>query len=167
MRVSLIAALADNGVIGRENRLPWRLSADLQRFKRLTMGKPVVMGRKTWESIGKPLPGRSNIVVTRDAGFGAEGCIVVHGIEQALDAAGDCDEVMVMGGANLYRQMLPRADRLYLTQVRADVEGDTRFPPFDADEWVEVHRESHRADEKNQYDYDFIVLDRRRPSHRA
>jgi len=167
MRVSLIAALADNGVIGRENRLPWRLSADLQRFKRLTMGKPVVMGRKTWESIGKPLPGRSNIVVTRDAGFGAEGCIVVHGIEQALDAAGDCDEVMVMGGANLYRQMLPRADRLYLTQVRADVEGDTRFPPFDTDEWVEVHRESHRADEKNQYDYDFIVLDRRRPSHRA
>jgi len=167
MRVSLIAALAANGVIGRENRLPWRLSADLQRFKRLTMGKPVVMGRKTWESIGKPLPGRSNIVVTRDRGFSAEGCIVVHAIEQALDAAGDCDEVMVMGGADLYRQMLPRADRLYLTRVKADVEGDTRFPPFETKEWVEVQRESHCADEKNQYDYDFVVLDRCRASHRA
>jgi len=163
MRISLIAAVASNGVIGRENRLPWRLPADLQRFKHLTMGKPIVMGRRTWESIGRPLPGRHNIVVTRDAGFRGEGCTVVHGIEQALEAAGDCAELMVMGGANLYAQLLPRADRLYLTRVQADIEGDTKFPSLDPGQWVEIERESHRADERNQYDYDFVVLERRRP----
>ena len=163
MRVSLIAAVASNGVIGRENRLPWRLPADLQHFKRLTMGKPIIMGRRTWESIGRPLPGRRNIVLTRDAGFHAEGCTVVHSVEQALGAVGDCGEVMIMGGANLYAQMLPWADRLYLTQVKADIEGDTRFPAFDADQWVEVQRESHRADAINQHDYDFVVLERREP----
>jgi dihydrofolate reductase len=163
MRVSLIAAVADNRVIGCDNRLPWRLSADLQHFKRLTMGKPVIMGRKTWESIGKPLPGRLNIVVTRDTGFQNTRCVVVHSIEQALHAAAGADEVMCIGGAELYAQVLPGADRLYLTEVRAEVEGNAWFPDVNWKDWVEVEREPHRADERNQYDYDFVVLDRRQP----
>jgi dihydrofolate reductase len=161
VRIALIAALADNRVIGYKNRLPWRLSADLQHFKRVTMGKPVVMGRKTWESIGRPLPGRTNIVVTRDTGLRAEGCVVVHSVQQALEVAAGADEVMVMGGADLYAQVLPRADRLYLTEVAADVEGDVRFPDIDPNDWVEVQRERHPADENNEYDYTFVVLDRR------
>lgn len=161
MRVSLIAAMARNRVIGRDNQLPWRLSADLQHFKSLTMGKPIVMGRKTYDSIGKPLPGRTNIVVTRDRDFAAEGCVVTHGIEAALQAAAGHDEVMVMGGANLYEQLLPRADRLYLTEVRADVEGDAWFPLFDPADWRERERQAHQADEKNEYDYDFVVLERK------
>jgi dihydrofolate reductase len=161
MHISLIAALARNRVIGRDNQLPWRLSADLRRFKALTMGKPIVMGRKTYESIGKPLPGRTNIIVSRDSSYSAEGCCVVHSIDDALLAAGDSDEVMIMGGANLYSQLLPRADRLYLTEVQADVSGDTWFPEFDEMQWQELERESHQADEKNEFDYDFVVLARR------
>ena len=161
MRISLIVALARNRVIGRDNQLPWRLSADLQHFKRLTMGKPIVMGRKTCESIGKPLPGRTNIVVTRNSSFSAEGCRVVHSIDEALVAAGGADEVMIMGGENLYSQLLPRADRLYLTEVQAEVSGDAWFPEFDATQWQELERESHRADENNEFDYDFVVLARR------
>ena len=161
MRISLIVALARNRVIGRDNQLPWRLSADLQHFKGLTMGKPIVMGRKTHESIGRPLPGRANIVVTRDSGFSAEGCRVVHSIDEALVAAGDVDEVMIMGGENLYSQLLPRADRLYLTEVQAEVSGDAWFPEFDETQWQELERESHRADENNEFDYDFVVLARR------
>ena len=161
MRISLIVALARNRVIGRDNQLPWRLSADLQHFKRLTMGKPIVMGRKTCESIGKPLPGRTNIVVTRDSSFSAGGCCVVHSIDEALVAAGDVDEVMIMGGENLYSQLLPRADRLYLTEVQAEVSGDAWFPELDQTQWQELERESHRADENNEFDYDFVVLARR------
>ena len=161
MRISLIVALARNRVIGRDNQLPWRLSADLQHFKGLTMGKPIVMGRKTYESIGRPLPGRTNIVVTRDSSFSAEGCRVVHSIDEALVAAGGADEVMIMGGENLYSQLLPRADRLYLTEVQAEVSGDAWFPEFDQTQWQELERESHRADEKNEFDYDFVVLTRR------
>jgi len=161
MRISLIVALARNRVIGRDNQLPWRLSADLQHFKGLTMGKPIVMGRKTYESIGRPLPGRTNIVVTRDSSFSAAGCRVVHSIDEALVAAGGADEVMIMGGENLYSQLLPRADRLYLTEVQADVSGDAWFPEFDQTQWQELERESHRADEKNEFDYDFVVLTRR------
>lgn len=161
MRISLIVALARNRVIGRDNQLPWRLSADLQHFKGLTMGKPIVMGRKTCESIGKPLPGRTNIVVTRNSSFSAEGCRVVHSIDEALVAAGGADEVMIMGGENLYSQLLPRADRLYLTEVQAEVSGDAWFPELDQTQWQELERESHRADENNEFDYDFVVLARR------
>jgi dihydrofolate reductase len=161
MRVSLIAALADNGVIGRDNQLPWRLRADLQHFKRLTMGRPIVMGRRTWESIGRPLPGRTNIVITRDTAFRAEGGVVAHSIEQALEAAGDCDELFIIGGAELYAQTLPLADRLYLTRVKAEVPGDALFPPLTPGEWREVGRESHGADENNEYACEFVVLDRR------
>ena len=159
-RIALIAAMAENRVIGRENRLPWRLSADLRRFKALTMGKPVIMGRKTYESIGKPLPGRSNIVVTRDRGYRAQGCRVVHSLEQALEAAAGHAEVMVIGGAELYRHSLERAERIYLTLVKAEVDGDALFPDIEPQQWRELERESHRADEKNEFDYDFITLQR-------
>jgi len=160
MRLSLIAALARNRVIGRDNHLPWRLSADLKHFKSLTMGKPIIMGRKTFESIGKPLPGRTNIVLTRDPDFQAQGCVVVHGIDEALRAGADHEEVMVMGGADLYRQCLPRADRLYLTEVKAEVSGDAWFPRIEVADWIETERVSYRADDKNDYDYDFVVMDR-------
>ena len=160
MRIALIAALAENRVIGRDKQLPWHISADLKHFKALTMGKPIVMGRKTWESIGRPLPGRKNIVITRDTAYQAEGCQVVHSIEQALDAAAGSDELMIIGGAGLYQQTLGLADRLYLTRVRAEVDGDTWFPEIDLQQWHEVACESHRADENNEHDYDFIILDR-------
>ncbi|HHJ18122.1 MAG TPA: type 3 dihydrofolate reductase [Gammaproteobacteria bacterium] len=160
MRVALIAALAENRVIGRDNQLPWRVPADLKHFKALTMGKPIIMGRKTWESIGRPLPGRDNIVVTRDAGYRAEGCKVVHSVAEALQAAGDAGEAMIIGGANLYEQTLDVADRLYLTQIRAEVEGDARFPVIDMQAWREIERESHPADERNEFAYDFVVLER-------
>ena len=161
MRVALIAALAENRIIGRDNQLPWRVPADLQHFKALTMGKPIIMGRKTWESIGRPLPGRDNIVVTRDTGYQAEGCKVVHSVAQALQVAAGAEEAMIIGGANLYEQTLDAADRLYLTQIRAEVEGDARFPDIDMQAWREVERESHPADERNEYAYDFVVLERR------
>jgi dihydrofolate reductase len=152
--------MAENRVIGRENRLPWRLSADLRRFKSLTMGKPVIMGRKTYESIGKPLPGRSNILDTRDRDYRAQGCRVVHSLEQALEAAAGHDEVMVIGGAQLYRQTLDRAERMYLTLVKTELDGDALFPQIEMRHWRELERESHRADEKNEYDYDFVTLER-------
>ncbi len=162
MAIALIAAMAENHVIGRDNQLPWRLSADLQHFRALTMGKPIVMGRKTRESIGRPLPGRHNIVITRDPDYRAEGYTVVHSIDAALEAAGHEHEVMIMGGAELYRQTIDQAGRLYLTLVKTRVEGDVRFPEIDATQWRETERVSAVADERNEYDYDFIVMERSR-----
>jgi len=159
--VSLIVAMAQNGLIGRDNRLPWRLPADLIHFKSVTMGKPMVMGRKTWESLPGLLPGRRHIVITRDKAYRAEACTVVHSLDEALSAAGEVPEVMVVGGGTIYEEMLPRAERLYLTLVDAEVEGDTRFPEIDWTAWREVSRESHPADERNQYPYTFLVLERR------
>jgi len=161
MRLALIAALARNRVIGRDNQLPWRLSADLKHFKALTLGKPLLMGRKTFLSIGRPLPGRTNIVLTRDRDFRAAGCVVVHSIDAALQAVDGADEIMVMGGAELYRQLLARTDRLYLTEVHAGEVDDTWFPEFDRDDWIETRREAHPADERNDHDYAFVVLDRK------
>ena len=160
MRISLIVAMAENRVIGRDNQLPWRIPADLKHFKALTMGKPIIMGRKTYESIGRPLPGRDNIVITGDPSYRAEGCQVVHTLEEALRSAGGAEEAMIIGGATLYRQTLKDADRLYLTLVKAQPEGDTWFPKIEPQEWREIRREVHRADESNEYDYDFVVLDR-------
>lgn len=159
--LSLIAAMSDNRVIGRDNRLPWHLPADLARFKRLTMGKPIVMGRLTWESLPGLLPHRTHIVVTRDADYAAEGALVAGSIDGALRLAADADEIMVVGGANLYAQTLPRATRLYLTLVHAEVAGDTCFPAFDEADWREVSREAHAADERNPYAYSFVMLERR------
>jgi dihydrofolate reductase len=134
-RLTLIAAVARNGVIGQDNALPWRLPEDLKRFKALTMGHPIVMGRKTWESLGRPLPGRNNIVITRDKNYRAEGASVVHTIDEALVAAQDATEVFVIGGAEIYTITLPRADCLQLTELDADVDGDVRFPTFDRAQW--------------------------------
>lgn len=158
--LSLIVAVADNGVIGNGNRLPWRLPEDMRWFRRQTTGKPVLMGRKTYESIGRPLPDRTNIVVTRDPGFRAEGCIVAPDLESGLAAAADADEVMVMGGADIYAQLLPRADRLYLTEVHANPEGDACFPPFDRSDWREQERTDHPADKDHPHAYSFVVLTR-------
>ncbi len=163
MRVSIIVAVASNGVIGRDGDLPWRLSADLKRFKRLTMGHHLVMGRRTFASIGRPLPGRTTVVVTRDPSWTAEGVEVAHGLEAAIELArraGD-DEVFLSGGSSVYREGLQWADRIYLTEVHADVTGDTRFPPWDRSEWQEVEREDRPAEEKSPLPHSFVVLDRR------
>lgn len=160
MLVSLVVAMSENRVIGRDNDLPWRLPADLAHFKRLTLGKPIIMGRKTYESIGRPLPGRQNIVLTRDKSFQAPGCDICLGLDEAMAVAGNVDEVMIIGGAALYETLLARADRIYLTEVHADIEGDTWFPELDSADWKEVSRELHAADERNNLDYSFVTLDR-------
>ena len=166
MKISLIAAVADNAVIGCQNRLPWHLPEDLQYFKRVTMGKPIVMGRKTWESIGRPLPGRTNIVITRRPDYAAEGARVVGSLEEAVSLAEDIalidgtDELLVIGGAEIYKAALPLASRLYLTEVQADVPGDAYLPAVDWAQWREVSRESFAAGETNPYDYSFVVYER-------
>jgi dihydrofolate reductase len=159
-QISIIAAMADNRVIGRDNALPWRLPADLQHFKALTIGKPIVMGRKTWESLPGLLPDRPHIVVTNNPAYGADGCTVVNSLDAALDAAGEVPEIMVVGGALLYQQALPLAQLIYLTLVHTVVEGDTLFPEFDMDMWHELERVQHPSDENNPYPYTFITLQR-------
>lgn len=161
MKIAIIVAMDQQSLIGKNNDLPWKLSADLQYFRRVTMGKPIIMGRNTHESIGRPLPGRLNIIVTKNKDYAVEGCTVVHSIEDAIAACGDAEEAMVMGGASLYQQFLPLADRLYLTQVHANLEeGDTWFPDWQKADWLELNREDHPADEKNDYPFSFIIYDR-------
>ncbi|MEQ4530370.1 MAG: type 3 dihydrofolate reductase [Mixta sp.] len=160
--ISLIAALAADRVIGMENAMPWDLPADLAWFKRNTLNKPVIMGRLTWESIGRPLPGRLNIVVSSQSGDNAQGVTWVSSLEEAIAAAGVVEEIMVIGGGRIYEQMLDRADRLYLTHIDAEVEGDTHFPDYEPDEWQSVFSEFHDADEKNSHSYCFEILERRR-----
>ena len=158
----MIAAMTDDRVIGIENTLPWKLPNDMKWFRQNTLGKPIVMGRKTFESFGaKPLPGRTNIIITRDQSYQAEDSVVVYSIDEALKAAGDVDEVMIIGGASFYEQMLPKADRLYLTFVHAEIEGDAWFPEFDLNDWNEVESIEHDKDEKNVYSHRFVVLDRK------
>ncbi len=161
MRVSLIVAVARNGVIGNKNRLPWKLPADLKRFKTLTMGHPVIMGRKTYESIGKALPGRTNIVVTRQAGYRAEGCLVADSLEHGLALARSDEEVFVIGGAEIFQQAIPRADRIYLTQINQEFEGDTRLPALDRAIWHEAAREDHPSGPGTPLAYSFLTLERR------
>ena len=162
-RLTLIVAVADNGVIGREGGLPWKLSEDLRRFKQRTLGRPVVMGRKTWESLGRPLPGRTNIVVTRRSDYtvGSPGVVVVPNLDAAIEAAGDVEEIMIIGGAEIYALALPRAEYVELTRVHATVDGDTLFPSMPAEEWQEISRAEHPADERNQYPTSFVTLQRR------
>ncbi len=160
MKLSLIVAMDRNGVIGAKGDLPWKLSADLQNFKKLTMGKPIVMGRKTHESIGKPLPGRENIILTRDTHYQAEGCTVLQSPDELLKHCNNADEVMITGGAEIYRTTLKQATHLYLTEVHTEVEGDTFFPEFDHSEWKELSREGFKANEKNEFDYSFVLLER-------
>lgn len=161
MKVSIIVAMTDQRVIGINNELPWKLSGDMAWFRQQTMGKPIIMGRKTYESIGRPLPGRANIIITRDRSYCVEKCAVAHDIDDALRLAGDVDEAMIIGGASFYEQMLPQADRLYLTLVHGEVEGDAWFPEIDFDQWQEIERHDHLADEKNQFDHSFLIFERR------
>jgi dihydrofolate reductase len=165
MRISIIAAMDERRLIGRANALPWRLPADLRHFKALTLGKPIIMGRKTFESIGRPLPGRTNIVMTRDVGYAPEGVLIARTLNDALEAArevaGEDGEAMIAGGANVYFQFLPRADRMYLTQVHGPFEGDAWFPAYDRRDWGVIHQEHHPADDKNNSAYSFVTLQRR------
>lgn len=160
MIISLIAALATDRVIGMENAMPWHLPGDLAWFKRNTLNKPVIMGRKTFESIGRPLPGRLNIVISSKPGE-HEGMTWVTSVDAALAAAAGVEEVMVMGGGRVYEQFLPKANRLYLTHIDAEVEGDTHFPDYEPDDWESTFSEFHDADEQNSHGYCFEILDRR------
>jgi len=160
MTISLIVAVARNRVIGREGDLPWHLPADLKRFKALTMGHHLVVGRKTWEEVGKPLPGRVMVVVTRDPGYRPEGVIVVHSLEQALEVARGDDEVFIAGGGEIYRQALPLVDRMYVTRIHAEVVGDTTFPEVDLNRWRLVEREDHEVDERHEHPFSFEVYER-------
>lgn len=146
MKIAMIAAMAHDRVIGKDNQMPWHLPEDLKHFKAVTMGKPVVMGRKTYESIGRPLPGRLNIVISRTPGLQIEGVTCVTSFDEALVAAGDCDELMVIGGGQLYAQLLPRADVLYLTEIDLAVDGDTRFPAWESSDWVETELGTGKSD---------------------
>ena len=158
--ISIIVAVAQNGVIGAGNRLPWHLPDDLKRFKALSMAKPIVMGRRTFDSIGKPLPGRTNIVVSRQPGLAIEGTIVTPSLDAALVAAGAVPEVVVIGGAEIFRQVLPRTEVIHLTRVHARVAGDVVFPELDPGQWRETAVEHHAADERHQYAFTFVTLQR-------
>lgn len=161
MTLSLIWAMADNRVIGIENRLPWKLPADMKWFRQNTMGKPIIMGRLTFESFGaKPLPGRRNIIVSRNPSYTADGIEVYTSLEDALQSTQNNEETMIIGGMSLYKQALPLADRLYMTLIHANVEGDAWFPEFDLHEWQEMARSDFPADEKNPHAYSFITLDK-------
>jgi dihydrofolate reductase len=160
VRISIVVAVSRNRVIGRGNRIPWRLPRDLRHFRALTLGKPVIMGRLTYESIGKPLDGRTNIVVTRDRDYAAPGCRVVGSFEEALDAARPAEEVMVIGGGEVYARALPAADRVYLTEVEAELEGDVFFPALPPAEWCEAESEAFEADARNPYAVRFVTLHR-------
>jgi len=160
MIISFIVAMSKNRVIGKDNKLPWDLPADMKHFKDLTMGKPVIMGRKTYESIGRPLPDRTNIIITRDKDYKAEGCIVTSSVEGALDAAGDQEEIMVIGGSQIYKEFLPIANKIYLTIIDEEFEGDAFFPEYNEDEWKIIEKEEHEADKENKFKYTFLTLQR-------
>jgi len=158
-KVTVVAAMARNGAIGLDGRMPWHLPAELGHFKKTTWGKPIIMGRKTFQSIGKPLPGRQNIVVTRSRKFTADGCDVAGSLKAALEIA-DGDEVMIIGGGQLYRQAMPLAQRLIITEVDCEPEADTWFPEWDVNQWEEVRRESFPADDKNPHSFSIVEFTR-------
>lgn len=161
--LSAIVAMAENRVIGNGNKMPWHLPADLKHFKTVTNGHPVLMGRKTFESIGKPLPNRTNMIITRDRQYSAQDCLIVNDLNTALSMAQEIDqnEIFVIGGAEIYRQLLPKVQRLYVTEIHHPFQGDAHFPELDVSEWQEVAREDHQADDKNAYAYTFVTLERK------
>jgi len=159
-RVSLIVAMAKNRVIGKNNTLPWHLPADLKHFKALTMGHHIVMGRKTYESIGKPLPGRTSVVVTRNEDYAVPGVLVVNSLSAAIKAGSGDEEIFVIGGAEIYRQAITLADRIYLTEIDAEIPGDAHFTELNIKEWQETKRDSHAPDEKNRFSYHFVTYDK-------
>jgi len=159
--ISIIAAMGRNRELGLDNKLLWHLPVDMKFFRQTTMGKPILVGRKTYESFGgKPLPGRKNIVITNDKSYQSEGAVIVHSIDEAIQEAGDVEEIMIIGGASFYEQTLPKADRLYLTYVDANFKADSWFPEFDMNDWLETSRQLNEADEKNSFDCSFVVYDR-------
>nr|AIA17402.1 Dihydrofolate reductase [uncultured bacterium] len=158
MNLSIIVALSENNVVGINNQLPWRLSADLKRLKTLTMGHHLIMGRKTYESIGRPLPGRTNLIITRNRNYKAEGCVVVSSLKEALEKAKDDAEPFIFGGGEIFREGLPMVNKIYMTRIHENIQGDTRFPELNASEWKEISRQDFSADEKNDHDYSFIDL---------
>ncbi len=164
-RLCLVVAMARNRVIGKDGGLPWHIPEDLRRFKAVTMGKPMIMGRKTFESIGRPLPGRTSIVVTRNTDYTADGIVVVEDLSTAIDAArkvasaDGVTEIMVIGGSEIYAVTLPFADRIYMTEILRDIDGDVQFPPYSSEVWQEAERTSHKSN-GDMPDYDFVVLDK-------
>lgn len=161
MKISLIVAMASNRVIGLDNKMPWHLSADLKKFKQITWGSPILMGRKTYESIGRPLPGRTNIIISRNPSYQQPGCLVFNAIEPALAHCNDAKEVFVIGGSDFYQSMLPVADTLYLTQIHQDFPGDTFFPELNSEQWLEVAREDIDHDPDVAFRYSFLTLEKR------
>jgi dihydrofolate reductase len=159
-RIAFVVARDRHGVIGKDGRLPWRLPDDMRHVRDLTVGKPLIMGRRTFDSIGRPLPNRVSIVLTRDPDFRCDGCLVARTIDEALALADDAPEVIVFGGAGVFRDFLPRADRIYLTEVDTEAAGDTYFPPLDLTEWREVDRKTHPADARHPFAFTFVVLER-------
>lgn len=161
MIISLVAAASDNNVIGKNGALPWRMPADMKFFKNLTMGHTIIMGRKTYESMGRPLPGRKNIVITRNKNFKAEGCTVLSSLNEAFDMFTEEKEVFIIGGAEIYKAAMPLADKIYLTRVHCMVEGDAHFVQLPEKEWVEAEHSNYPSDDKNPYSYSFIELVRK------
>jgi len=162
MQLSIIVAMNKHQVIGKDEALPWHISSDLKNFKRITMGKPILMGRKTHESIGKPLPGRENIILTANQDYLSEGCIVKNTLDEALLYCEEAPEVMVIGGATLYEQIINKAEKLYITEViDTNIDGNIFFPEYDRSQWLEISRDSFKADENNEYAYSFTVLERK------
>lgn len=159
MIISMIAAMAKQRIIGKDNQMPWHLPADFDWFKRCTMGKPIVMGRKTYESIGRPLPGRRNVVISRNIQLTIEGVDIVGSVEDAIKLLADQEEIMIIGGGSIYHACLPLASKLYLTFIDAEIDGDTQFPQW-PDKWQETYREHYSADDKNIYDMDFVVIEK-------
>ena len=158
--ISLIAAMGRNRVIGKDNTLPWRLPADMRHFRRVTMGKPVLMGRKTFESLGRPLPGRRNIVITRNPDYQSSGCEIAVSIADAIALCAEAEEIFFIGGAELYKQVVPLVDRLYLTEVEIEAQGDAWFPDYDCNAFREVSRESHTGEKGDALGFDFVVYER-------
>ena len=160
MKISLIVAMASNRAIGLNNQMPWHLSADLKKFKKITMGAPILMGRLTYESIGRPLPGRTNIIISRNPSYQQPGCLVFNDIDKALASCRDAEEIFVIGGSDFYKSMLPIADTLYLTEIHREFLGDTFFPEIDANQWVEVEREDINDDPDVSFSYSFLKLEK-------
>lgn len=160
MTISFVVAYDRRRAIGKDNRLPWRLPDDMKHVRQVTIGKPLIMGRRTWDSIGRPLPGRTSIVLTRDRDFRCDGCLVARTADEALKLAGAAPEVIVFGGARVFEEFLPLADRIYLTEVETEVDADTYFPKLDPADWREVERMRHSADERHPYAFSFVTLDR-------
>ncbi len=159
-KISLVVAMSDNGMIGQNNQLLWHLPNDLKHFKALTLNKPIIMGRKTYESIGKPLPNRQNIILTKARYLQVPGCEIVHSVNDALDVTNDAPEIMVIGGGEIYRLFMPLVSTMHITYVHTTIEGDVSFPEFDLSQWKEVSRENFTKDEKHLYDYSFVTLTR-------